>query len=94
MENFEELDPSEIENQQSLKKFEEIAPQKFDLAQQAASESNRDQFFSTLEILNDGNMPPAEGLYEQVHFRCTGPQTLSAKVFENGRISFSGSWNE
>lgn len=92
MEQFQ--DPTAIETQQKLKKLEELAPQAYDYAM-TALDMPRDEFFAALDILNSKeNQPPAEGLYEEVHFPTSADRNLSAKVFENGRISFRGNWQE
>lgn len=89
-------DPYEIELLQKLKKLEAIAPQQYDYAVTLAKENNREEFLNGITILNENvqSMPPPEGLYEEVHFRTSQPKALSAKIFENGRITFSGNWDE
>jgi len=58
------------------------------------TEVTREEFFEGLDLLNGNvqNMPAAEGTYEEVHFRTQNAGTLDAKMFENGRLTFSGSW--
>lgn len=95
MEKYE--DPVEVERAAKLKKLEEKAPQKYDYALALTNpEVTREDFFAGLEVLNQGvaAMPPAEGLYEEVHFRTDSLRTLGAKIFQNGRVTFKGSWNE
>jgi len=88
------IDPSETEAQQLLKKLEELNPQAYDYAHSLCN-APRDEFFSGISILNEKEeQPPAEGIYELVHFPTGRDRNLSAKLFENGRITFSGTWNE
>ena len=89
-------DPVEVENKTKLSKLEELFPQKFDYAMTLIRDGvTREEFLQGLDILNESveNMPIAEGMYDTVHFRTQNEGTLDAKMFENGRITFSGSWS-
>jgi|AntRauTorckE6833_2_1112554.scaffolds.fasta_scaffold106690_1 hypothetical protein len=91
------IDPAEQEMIDRQKAFEEAHPQMYDYVKgMADSTLEKDNFMEMAEFVNSQQTEvPLEGNYNEVHFRISGAdRSLTAKVYENGRVTVSVSAND
>lgn len=91
------MDPAEQEMIERHKAFEEAYPQMYDhIKSMTDSTLEKDNFMEMAEFVNSQQTElPLEGNYNEVHFRISSAdRNLTAKVFENGRVTVSVSAND